>query len=135
MNCETIPFDEDSDQGPPKKTKLSSKEHFSDSISIDVDSTDLEPIEPIPLSRIIQRKKKRFLMLSCVLMRYLEKKNPAMHTRAKSFIRKCDKQKKKGEKGYESVTACMEMELRKIVGEEYWSRAEAYLDDFLYKKH
>ena len=33
--------------------------------------------------------KERFLMVLRLLMRYLEKKDPDMHTRAKSFIREC----------------------------------------------
>ena len=74
--------------------------------------------------------KEQFLMFIKVLMKYLEKKDPMMHSRAKQVIRECAERNKKKERGFESVTASMKTPLRKTVGESYWNRAEEYLKLF-----
>ena len=82
----------------------------------------------------LQKKaKEQFLMFTRVLMKYLEQKDPQMHTRARHVIRECAEKSKKKEQGYESVTASMKTRLRATVGEQYWKRAEDYLTHFQQK--
>jgi hypothetical protein len=57
-----------------------------------------------------------------------------MHLKAKTVIRECAQKNKAKEKGYESVTASMQKRLRAMVGENYWTRAEQYLEHFLKQK-
>ena len=86
------------------------------------------------MERDAKHRKERFLMFTRVLMKYLEQKDPPMHTQAKAVIRECAERNKKKEAGYESVTASMQTRLKEMVGEAYWSRAEAYLNHFLRQK-
>jgi hypothetical protein len=68
------------------------------------------------------------------LIKYLEQKDPNMHHQAKLIIKDCAERNKRQEKGYESVTAAMKKRLKKLVGEQYWKRAEVYLKHFLEQK-
>lgn len=80
-----------------------------------------------------KKAKEQFLMFTRVLMKYLENKDPQMHSRAKHVIRECAEKNKKKELGFESVTASMKTRLRSTVGEQYWKRAESYLTHFQQK--
>jgi hypothetical protein len=73
-------------------------------------------------------------MFTRVLIKYLEQKDPKMHQQAKMIIKDCAERNKRQEPGYESVTASMKERLKKLVGEQYWKRAEAYLKHFLEQK-
>jgi hypothetical protein len=96
----------------------------------------VQPVQaPVPgLEREAKARKERFLMFVRVLMKYLEQKDPDMHTRAKAVIRECADKNKNKERGYESVTASMQKRLKDMVGDAYWGRAEAYLNHFLKQK-
>ena len=72
----------------------------------------------------MRRQKERFLMFTRVLMKYLETKDPALHQKVKAIIKDCAERNKRGEPGYESVTASMRSRLKRVVSESYWSRAE-----------
>ena len=63
----------------------------------------------------MRRQKERFLMFTRVLMKYLETKDPALNQKVKSIIRDCAERNKRGEPGYESVTACMRERLKQVV--------------------
>jgi hypothetical protein len=83
-----------------------------------------------------ESKKERndFLNFTRVLLKYLERKDPPMHARAKLVIRKCAESRKRREKGFESLTTTLKKRLRETVGEAYWARAEAYLRHFERKR-
>ena len=91
-------------------------------------------IDRAKLEKEAKQRRDKFLMFTRVLMKYLEQKDPEMHSRAKSVIRECADKNKNKEAGYESVTASMQARLRSTVGEAYWKRAESYLNHFLKQK-
>mmetsp|Transcript_88071 Transcript_88071/g.131997 ORF Transcript_88071/g.131997 Transcript_88071/m.131997 type:complete len:144 (+) Transcript_88071:79-510(+) len=76
-------------------------------------------------------QKEMFLLFVRVLMKYIEKKDPNMHGRARAIILNCAERGKRGEPGYESVTASMKKPLLDLVGKRTWNRAKAYLKRFL----
>ena len=79
-------------------------------------------------------QKEKFLNFTRVLIKYLEQKDPQLHQEAKNIIKECVERNKCGEPGYESVTAAMRLQLKILVGEQYWKRAEAYLKHFMDNK-
>ncbi|CAB9529310.1 expressed unknown protein [Seminavis robusta] len=82
----------------------------------------------------MRRQKERFLMFTRVLMKYLETKDPSLHSKVKLIIKECAERNKRNEPGYESVTASMRERLKQVVGDAYWKRAESYLAHFLAQK-
>ena len=81
-----------------------------------------------------KKKKEQFLMFTRVLMKYLESKDAAMHQRAKQAIKDCAEKNKMGDPNYASLTLSMREQLRQVVGEQYWRKAEDYLKHFLQTK-
>ena len=81
-----------------------------------------------------KKKKEQFLMFTRVLMKYLESKDAAMHRQAKNVIKVCAERNKQGDPKYASLTSSMRTELRQVVGETYWRKAEDYLKHFLQTK-
>jgi len=81
-----------------------------------------------------KKQKERFLIFTRVLMKYLEQKDPALHLQVKQIIKDCAEKNRRKMPGYESVTNSMHIQLKKVVSENYWKRAEAYLDHFLKEK-
>ena len=73
-------------------------------------------------------------MFTRVLMKYLEQKDPSMHSRAKVVIKECAERNKNGDPQYASLTTSMQTRLRNEVGEVYWKKAEDYLNHFLKQK-
>lgn len=67
-------------------------------------------------------------------MKYLEQKDPLMHVNAKRVIKECAEKNRQKVMGYESFTASVKRELRKVVPDTYWIRAERYLQHFLMGK-
>lgn len=67
-------------------------------------------------------------------MKYLEQKDPKIHIQVKDIIRDCAQRNSRKESGYESVTAAMKRRLKEVVNEQYWKRAEVYLEHFLKEK-
>ncbi|CAB9508249.1 expressed unknown protein [Seminavis robusta] len=82
----------------------------------------------------MRRQKERFLMFTRVLMKYLETKDRTLHGKVKKVIKECAERNKRQEPGYESVTASMRERFKEIVPDDYWKRAESYLDHFLAQK-
>ena len=122
---------------PPQstiRTSGSASSTASSSASTTIASNVSTSTDRAKLEREAKHRKERFLMFTRVLMKYLEQKDPAMHLKAKAVIRECAEKNKKKEPGYESVTASMQTRLRAMVGDQYWTRAEAYLNHFLKQK-
>ncbi|GKY91875.1 hypothetical protein MPSEU_000159100 [Mayamaea pseudoterrestris] len=90
--------------------------------------------ERIAFDREMKKQKEKFIMFTRVLMKYLETKDPTLHQTVKTIIKDCAERNKRQERGYESVTASMKHRLRQVVGDQYWKRAEAYLNHFLKEK-
>jgi len=82
----------------------------------------------------IKKESQKFLIFTRVLMKYLEQKDPALHVQVKPIIKDCAEKKRQKVKGYESVTTSMRIQLKKVVSENYWKRAEVYLEHFLKEK-
>jgi hypothetical protein len=78
-----------------------------------------------------KERKEQFLMFTKVLMKYLEQKDPAMHTRAKEVIRDCARKNKEGNPSYSSLSASMQSHLKNLVGDLYWKKAQDYLRQYL----
>jgi len=68
-------------------------------------------------------------------MKFLEKKDPRVFGEAQAVIRDCEQRKKRGEKGYESVTDSLKEPLREVVGPSYWKEAQLHLNQFLSEKN
>jgi hypothetical protein len=122
---------------PAMRTGASSTVSNASSKTAQTSNTSVSKLEEdnkSKLERDAKARKERFLMFTRVLMKYLEQKDPGMHARAKAVIRECADKNKNKERGYESVTASMQKRLKDMVGEAYWTRAEAYLNHFLKQK-
>jgi len=81
-----------------------------------------------------KKEKERFLMFTRVLMKYLEQRDAKMHSAAKAQIKECYEKNKAGHEGFKSLTTSMKVRLRSTVGENYWKKAQDYLDHFLKQK-
>lgn len=66
--------------------------------------------------------------------RYLEQRDPEMHSRAKTQIKECYEKNKIGDPMYRSLTTSMNARLRATVGDVYWKKAQDYLDHFVRQK-
>jgi hypothetical protein len=73
-------------------------------------------------------------MFTRVLMKYLESKDADMHRKAKNVIKVCAERNKQGDPKYASLTSSMRTQLRQVVGETYWRKAEDYLTHFMRTK-
>jgi hypothetical protein len=80
------------------------------------------------------KQKEKFLIVTRVLMKYLEQKDPPLHQKVKTIIKDCAARNRRQERGYESVTVSMKARLKEVVDDNYWQRAEAYLHHFLVQK-
>eukprot|EP00567_Pseudictyota_dubia_P001627 CAMPEP_0197466700 /NCGR_PEP_ID=MMETSP1175-20131217/65187_1 /TAXON_ID=1003142 /ORGANISM="Triceratium dubium, Strain CCMP147" /LENGTH=950 /DNA_ID=CAMNT_0043002749 /DNA_START=1093 /DNA_END=3945 /DNA_ORIENTATION=- len=90
--------------------------------------------QPVDTNRAHEAKREEKLFLTLVLMKYLEKKDSAMHSKAKAVIKECEERKKAGDAAYASLTNIMQTRLRQTVGEAHWKKAEDYLNHFLKQK-
>lgn len=72
-------------------------------------------------------RKEQFLMFTRVLMKYLDKQDPNMHTHAKQVIRECAQKNRNGDPGYSSLSISMQKRLKQLVGDVYWHKATEYL--------
>ena len=97
------------------------------------------PIPAVPTSSSShtgqKQQKERMLMHTKVLVKYLAQEDPAMYERAKQVIKECAARNKRGDREYESLVLAMERNLKALVGERYWQRAEAYLNHFLARRN
>ncbi|CAB9528086.1 expressed unknown protein [Seminavis robusta] len=75
----------------------------------------------------MRRQEERFRLFIQVLMKFLKTRDPRVHSRAKQVIEECVAHHKRGYPGYESVTACVSVHLKPVVGDAYWKRAEQQL--------
>ena len=81
-----------------------------------------------------KKEKEKFLMLTRVLMKYLEQRDLDMHTRVKAQIKECYLKNKQGDPNFKSLTTSMKARLKQTVGDAYWKKAHDYLDHFLKQK-
>lgn len=98
---------------------------------------------PIPLESFVteteqvlwdKEQKKRFLLFTRVLIKYLETRDPAVNAQVKAIVRDCVERNRRRDPGYESVTAAMKSRMKRVVSERYWNRAENYLYELLQTK-
>jgi hypothetical protein len=74
-----------------------------------------------------KQHKRRFMLFTNVLMKFLERKDPSVFDEARAVIRDCEQKKKRGEVGFESVTQSLRTPLKQVVGGSYWKQARSYL--------
>jgi len=82
----------------------------------------------------IHHRREYFLLFTRVLVKYLEKKDKELHTRAKKIIRECVERNKRQENGIESITKAITHRLKDLVGDHRWKKANQYLIHFLQEK-
>jgi len=73
-------------------------------------------------------------MFTRVLMKYLEQRDPDMHAKAKQQIKECYERNKMGDPAYKSLTQSMKARLKVTVGDDYWRKAQSYLEHFFKQK-
>jgi len=78
----------------------------------------------------VKKLTERFIMFTRVLLKYMEQKDPSAHLKIKQIVKECAEKRRNRVLGYERVASSMRVELKKVVKEEYWQRAELYLDYF-----
>lgn len=76
-------------------------------------------------------QKQRFWMAVKVLMRYLKKKNPMVHERARHALGDCAKRHVMNDARYADLIESSQRELIAIVGVRYWERAEQHVANSL----
>lgn len=74
-----------------------------------------------------RQNKRRFMLFTNALMKFLERKDPAVFEDAKNVIRECEQKKKRGDVGFESITESLRSPLKQVVGGSYWNQARCYL--------
>jgi len=67
-------------------------------------------------------------------MKYLEQRDPDMHAKAKQQIKECYERNKMGDPAYKSLTQSMKARLKVTVGDDYWRKAQSYLEHFFKQK-
>lgn len=83
---------------------------------------------------LAKQKKEQIVLLTHILLKYLQINDPDKHAEAKEIIRECNIKNQNNEKGYESLTAAVHVRLRQHVSEKIWSRANAYMQHHLQKR-
>jgi hypothetical protein len=81
----------------------------------------------------LKLRRDRFWMLIRVLMKYLEKTEPAMFLHARKIIEDCIRRNKQ-RKDYHYLTRNIQADMKELVGVGRWRRAEAYLAKILIKR-
>lgn len=93
-------------------------------------STNTEPISnTVKAHEEKKNEKRRFLMFTQALLKFLEKKNPALCKDARAVIQRCGGKKKEGEYGFESLCDSLRAPLKETVGSTYWREAKWYLKE------
>eukprot|EP00980_Cylindrotheca_fusiformis_P014954 scaffold4095_cov117-Cylindrotheca_fusiformis.AAC.11 len=72
-----------------------------------------------------QQETRRFLMFTGVLVKFLEKKNPALCQDAREVIQRCGETEQGGQN--ESICDSLKVPLKEAVGSAYWKQAKGYL--------
>jgi hypothetical protein len=91
-------------------------------------SNATEPVSNTTESRVEKKKQKqRFLVFTKTLLKFLERRDPAVYNKAQHVIRDCDDKKKLQHPGYESLTESVRTPLKEVVGPSYWKQARGYL--------
>jgi hypothetical protein len=91
-------------------------------------SNATDPVSNATESRVEKKKqKRRFLVFTKILMKFLERRDPSVHSKAQHVIRDCDEKKKLQHPGYESLTESVRTPLKEVVGPSYWKQARGYL--------
>lgn len=79
-------------------------------------------------------RREKFLVFARILLKYLDRKDAALHGNVKHIIKDCTVKHLAKVHGYESVTLAMQQRIRHVVGDCYWKRAEAFLEHYLKEK-
>jgi hypothetical protein len=79
--------------------------------------------------QVKKQQKRRFFLFTKILMRFLERRDPAVFNDARAVIHDCELKKKKGET--ESVVESIRSPLKVVVGPEYWKEARSYSQQVL----
>jgi len=90
--------------------------------------------DPLHQGHQVMHRREYFLLFTRVLVKYLEKKDKELHTRAKKIIRECVERNKRQENGIESMTKTITHRLKELVGDHRWKKANEYLLHFLQEK-
>eukprot|EP00985_Skeletonema_marinoi_P004827 scaffold2094_cov192-Skeletonema_marinoi.AAC.4 len=117
-------------QAPPPQPNplLASSDHSANSTSRSAGQTSSTQTEQE------KKEKEKFLMFTRVLMKYLEQRDPDMHAKAKQQIKECYERNKMGDPAYKSLTQSMKARLKVTVGDDYWRKAQSYLEHFFKQK-
>jgi hypothetical protein len=100
------------------------------SFNTDSWSRETEPMSNTTTTHEMKKKqKRRFLIFTNVLMKFLEKKNPNVCQDARAVIRECKEKKSRGESGFESLSESVRVPLKNAVGPSYWKEAKLYMDE------
>jgi Cobalamin biosynthesis protein CobN and related Mg-chelatases len=118
-------------RGAPHPSSYASRGTRPPPSSLSAGTSSSVPSTLTPEQKTSKERKEQFLMFTKVLMKYLEQKDPAMHTRAKEVIRDCARKNKEGNPAYSSLSASMQSHLKNLVGDLYWKKAQDYLRQYL----
>ena len=79
-----------------------------------------------------KNRNERFVIFLRVLLKYLEQEDESMFDKAKIVIQDCAHKNKLGDPNYTSLSASMQIHLKRLVGRRHWAKAEYYyLSQFL----
>merc|ERR1712071_107594 len=82
-----------------------------------------------------KQQEKNVYIFMRILMKYLKRKDPNMHTRAKHLMKKCVKKNNAGDPAFSNLIQSMQTRLKQLVGPQYWKKTEGYLTQFLQQQY
>jgi len=137
------PLSLDSNTGCFSETDIKALSEFASS-SISSDSITLSACRP-PCKRSCpsnenqmdeesKLRRQRFWMVVRVLMRYIEKKDSALHQKARVALEDCQRRNLMNEDRFTNLIECVQRELKHTVGTRYWRKAEQHVAKYLMNK-
>lgn len=75
----------------------------------------------------LKTRKKRLWMIICILMKYLDRTDKDLYSRAKTVVSDCVRRHRLKEEGYRSLSGSIQSSLKREIGSDYWRRAEHYV--------
>ena len=80
-------------------------------------------------------EQERFLIFVKILFKCLEKsEDPRLKPRAKAVVTECTRGNRMGDTNYMPLQDAVERRLRRHVGEQHWTRAKLYYDQYLIRR-
>jgi deltex-like protein len=76
-------------------------------------------------------EKQRFLMVLRIIMRYLQRSNPALYQVVKAQVEDCAQRNKRQEPGYENIAIRLRAQLKGVIPDADWNAAEGFLETFV----